>query len=284
MGEGRTVRLDGAAAGRLRVERGLNVEEVAKAAKCSAKTVRNAEAGRPVYLVTARHLAAALGVEPAALLLDPPPAPLRGKTYEITLRLTTPFDQFDETDDLRALMRAIATRLGGEDDMEPKRIAPGSTLVTLEVTEEQLVRLLRGFAEGLLDDLGVVQVQAPSDVRDGRVLWKAARKAEWATIYPRLARQLWLQFGGVGGRELERIVPAATLVTLDVTAEQLLRVLAGYVDGRLDDLGIEHVVAPTSDGDNFKSWAAGGKREWARTLPKLAARLRQGRQRDKTEQ
>jgi transcriptional regulator with XRE-family HTH domain len=64
----RTVTPDGKAIQRLRIEKGWRVEDLAKKAKRSLKTVENIERGANVYLCTLTTFAQALGVEVSTLM------------------------------------------------------------------------------------------------------------------------------------------------------------------------------------------------------------------------
>lgn len=164
----RTVEPDGEVVQRLRIEKGWRVEDLAKKAGCSLKTVENVEKGENVYLYTLKRIASALGVEPAELLIDEddaPPARMRKKerVWKITLEVSTPYDEFDESSDLVSLLQALVSRLGGG-EMEPTGVKEGSTLIEIEMTLEQFLELAEAYADGRLDDLNIESIGTPDDL------------------------------------------------------------------------------------------------------------------------
>src|SRR5579885_2695836 len=119
----RTVEPDGVEIQRLRIEKGWRVEDLAKKAGCSLKTVENVEKGANVYIYTLKRVASALGVEPSELLIDGDDAPLgrrrkKERVIRITFEVSTPYDEFDESSDLVNLLQELVNRLGGR-GMEP---------------------------------------------------------------------------------------------------------------------------------------------------------------------
>src|SRR5262245_27506835 len=69
----KSVLSNGATILRLRGDKGWTQEKLAQEARCSKKTVENAEAGRPIHASTLRAIAEALEVEPRDLRAAPPP-------------------------------------------------------------------------------------------------------------------------------------------------------------------------------------------------------------------
>ncbi len=164
----RTVEPDGASIQRLRIEKGWRVEDLARRAGCSLKTVENVEKGENIYVYTLKRIANALGVEPSELLIDvddAPPERMRKKerVWKITLEVSTPYDEFDESSDLVSLLQALVSRLGGG-GIEPTGIQEGSTLIEVEMTLEQFLELAEAYADGRLDDLHIESIAAPDDL------------------------------------------------------------------------------------------------------------------------
>src|SRR5579885_3000893 len=164
----RTVEPDGAEIQRLRIEKGWRVEDLANRAGCSLKTVENVEKGENVYIYTLKRVANALGVEPSELLIDEddvPSARMRKKerVWKITLEVSTPYDEFDESSDLVNLLQALVSRLGGG-GIEPTGLQEGSTVIEVEMTLEQFLELAEAYADGRLDDLNIESIAAPDDL------------------------------------------------------------------------------------------------------------------------
>jgi transcriptional regulator with XRE-family HTH domain len=164
----RTVEPDGEAIQRLRIEKGWRVEDLANKAGCSLKTVENVEKGENIYLYTLKRVANALDVEPSELLIDvddESPVRMRKKerVWKITLEVSTPYDEFDESSDLVGLLQALMSRLGGG-GIEPTGVKEGSTLIEVEMTLEQFLELAEAYADGRLDDLNIESIAAPDDL------------------------------------------------------------------------------------------------------------------------
>lgn len=186
----RTVEPDGQAIQRLRIAKGWRVEDLAKKVGCSLKTAENVERGKNVYLVTLSEFAQALGVEVTTLMkgMTAPPPPTKERTWEITIKLSTPFEDFDESTDLIRFMTTLMKRLGG-DDMEPGGIRSGSTRITLKLTSPQIMRLLDAYQEGRLDDMQIESILAPvSFVDTSRSQQMGGPKAFWVRRFPELVR------------------------------------------------------------------------------------------------
>ena len=187
----RTVEPDGEAVQRLRIEKGWRVEDLAKKARCSLKTVENVERGANVYLYTLSKVAQALGIEVSTLMTGAAPPPLpKERSWTITIRITTPDDEaFDEATDLPRFMATLIERLGG-DEMEPRGIRRGSVNITVEITAEQIMRLIDAYQSGRLDDLGIEMISAPiSFVDRSRSHQRLGTKEIWIRNFPDLVRE-----------------------------------------------------------------------------------------------
>jgi transcriptional regulator with XRE-family HTH domain len=173
----RTVEPDGVEIQRLRIEKGWRVEDLAKKAGCSLKTVENVEKGANVYIYTLKRVASALGVEPSDLLIDGDDASLerrrkKERVFTITFEVSMPFDEFDESSDLVSFLQTLVSRLGGG-EMEPTGVKEGSTLIEIEMTLEQFLELAEAYADGRLDDLNIESIGTPDDLLEE--VAKAAR-------------------------------------------------------------------------------------------------------------
>jgi transcriptional regulator with XRE-family HTH domain len=204
----RTVEPDGVEIQRLRIEKGWRVEDLAKKAGCSLKTVENVEKGANIYIYTLKRVASALGVEPSDLLIDDDDAPLeRGRKKErkfrITFEVSIPFDEFDESSDLVSFLQKLVSRLGGG-EMEPTGVNEGSTLIEIEMTLEQFLELAEAYADGRLDDLNIESIGTPDDLleevaraardddRGKRFVNRRARQRKRQELQDRLHRAMLL--------------------------------------------------------------------------------------------
>jgi transcriptional regulator with XRE-family HTH domain len=100
----RTVEPDGEAIQRLRIEKGWRVEDLAKKARCSLKTVENVERGANVYLYTLSKVAQALGVEVSTLMTGAAP-----RAYALQfLKITADTQDFFEKIRVQSCHEALA--------------------------------------------------------------------------------------------------------------------------------------------------------------------------------
>src|SRR5205807_10245847 len=113
---------------------GWNAQKLADKAGFSLKTVENAERGNQVYPLTLKTLAQALGVEVPALLTEalPPPQP-KQRTWEITIKISTPYEEFDQANDLTRLFSTLIERLGGV-VVEPEEVRKGNPNIAIPDT------------------------------------------------------------------------------------------------------------------------------------------------------
>jgi transcriptional regulator with XRE-family HTH domain len=187
----RTVTPDGQAIQRMRIEKGWRVEDLARKAGCSLKTVENVERGANVYLFTLSRSAQALHVEVATLMTGTAPAPLptKERTWEITIKVSPPFDEFDESTDLIQFMKTLIKRLG-DDDMEPGGIRSGSVRIRIKLTSTQIMRLIDAYKEGRLDDMEIESISAPvSFVDTSRSQQRIGTKELWVRNFPDLVKE-----------------------------------------------------------------------------------------------
>jgi len=171
----RSTPIAGAALQRLRVNKGWDVAELAARAGCTKDTVTRAEAGSRVFLATAKALADALGVKPDSLLTktndgaaeqDKTPngqgaalVDLHIKYCDMEVKLSIPFDQFDQCDQLVALVNMIGLAIQSKYGIGVKAVRKGSTIITLEMAEDDARRLVIAFKSGRLKPLDVVNVR-----------------------------------------------------------------------------------------------------------------------------
>jgi len=152
----RTVRPDGEAIKRLRLEKGWRVEDLATKAICSVKTVENIERGANVYVFTLAKIAKALGVEFMTLVQGgkPPPEPPKPEScVQVKVEVSIPFDQFDESEQLDGLITVLKGLLSGGGNIRVVGVAPGSTIITLEMTVRDMLALHSAYDEGKLAEI-----------------------------------------------------------------------------------------------------------------------------------
>lgn len=169
----RTVTPDGEAIQHLRIEKGWRVEDLADKAKCSLKTVENVERGRNVYLYTLSKIAQALGVEVSTLMPgspsgSPSPDPPKKKWMgNVQITLNIPFEAFDESTHLRSLLTMLRDFIQAKDEITVAGVEQGSTIITLEMSMEDIERLIDVFCshqrevEDGLDTFGVESLKLP---------------------------------------------------------------------------------------------------------------------------
>ncbi len=143
----RSVAPDGKAVQRLRIEKGWRVEDLADKAKCSLKTVENVERGRNVYLYTLNKFAKALGVEPSTLMAGAalPDPPKKERRFKVQFTLEIPFEKFDESMHLVSFLNMLRDYLQAKDEITVVGVQEGSTIITLEMSLDDIQRLIDVF-------------------------------------------------------------------------------------------------------------------------------------------
>ena len=165
----RSVAPDGKAVQRLRIEKGWRVEDLADKAKCSLKTVENVERGRNVYLYTLNKFAQALGVELSTLMAgaEPPDPPKKKWMGNVQITLNIPFGAFDESMHLVSLLNMLRDFIQAKDEIGLVSVEEGSTIITLEMSMDDIQRLIDVFVshrrevEAGLDVFGVESLKLP---------------------------------------------------------------------------------------------------------------------------
>jgi transcriptional regulator with XRE-family HTH domain len=165
----RSVAPDGKAVQRLRIEKGWRVEDLADKAKCSLKTVENVERGRNVYLYTLNKFAQALGVELSTLMAGAalPDPPKKERRFKVQFTLEIPFEKFDESMHLVSFLNMLRDYLLAKDEITVVGVQEGSTIITLEMSLDDIQRLIDVFlsrhreVEAGLDAFGVASLKLP---------------------------------------------------------------------------------------------------------------------------
>lgn len=157
----RTVRPDGDQIKRLRQAKLWRVEDLARHAKCSVKTVENVERGGNVYMFTLAKFATALGIENSVLIAGgemPPEPPKKERRIEVNLTISIPFEDFDQSDQLVSLIEKLTAVVKAQDHIELTGLMAGSTIVTIEMSEPDVHSLIAAFMAGKLDEMQIQEV------------------------------------------------------------------------------------------------------------------------------
>lgn len=163
----RTVEPDGEAIQRLRIEKGWRVEDLAKKARCSLKTVENVERGENVYLYTLSKFAQALGVEVSTLMIGtaPPDPPKKERGFKLQITVEVPFEEFDESVQLASFMNMLMQIVQAKAEIMVAGVQEGSTIITLEMGMDDIERLIHEFngsrAKAELDAFRVIRLELP---------------------------------------------------------------------------------------------------------------------------
>jgi len=143
----------------LRIARGWSREQLAAKAIVSTRTLDSIMAGKQAVLSTFSKLATALQT-PVNTIVDGfelPQAPY-GRSWSITISISTPYDEFDETKDLPQLLKKLLERLGG-DEIWGAKASAGSTKILFYLTDEQYAKLMSEYESGNLDDLNIIELK-----------------------------------------------------------------------------------------------------------------------------
>jgi transcriptional regulator with XRE-family HTH domain len=145
----------------LRIARGWSSRQrLAEKAIISLRTIDSIMAGENALLSTFTKIAKAFDVPVESILEDyEKPESCKGRVWEITIQIRTPYAEFDETKDLPLLISELMKRVGGREFWSPET-TPGSTIIRIYVEGDQMSALLAAFQAGQLDDLGIVDVKS----------------------------------------------------------------------------------------------------------------------------
>jgi HSP20 family molecular chaperone IbpA/transcriptional regulator with XRE-family HTH domain len=170
--------IDGPTARRLREERGLSIERLALDAGCNPRTVLALEAGKPALKSSVAKVAKALGVaaeqlkpvphcivvpptapapapagDPPAPAGDPPPAPLRRRRLVLVYDLSPAFLE-NAPEEIHFILK-LAENAGTAGPVVVLDAEVGSIRLTLEVSDEDAMRIVNAFLAGKLSDDGL---------------------------------------------------------------------------------------------------------------------------------
>jgi transcriptional regulator with XRE-family HTH domain len=173
----RSVKPNGEAISRLRQQKLWRVEDLAKKAQCSVKTVENVERGANVYMFTLAKFAKALEVEDYALIMEgdvPPESPKKDRRIKINVTFDIPFEEFDQSQQLVSLIELFSRLVQAKNGIEVTGLMPGSTIITLEMSEADVHSLISAFMSGKLDEMHCEELNLTlkheAAIRDDEVL------------------------------------------------------------------------------------------------------------------
>lgn len=133
----RTLRPKPKALEAIRAGMGLSLKYFAEAVDCSPRTMDNVMAGKPVLFSTIQHIAKNLGVDPSDI--SEMGDEIEGDTYGVRFKLKVPYEDFNQ-DRLQTFVDLLARLVGGT--ISEAEFTKGSTLVTVQLTEQQIRNLL----------------------------------------------------------------------------------------------------------------------------------------------
>jgi hypothetical protein len=157
LAKARTVKPNGEACRRMRIERGW--DELAMAAKTglTKKTIESVEAGNPCFLFTLSAFKDAFGLPDTTPLLEPdqpiPPPVYGGPRVRVIIRLRLPFADCDFTQWLINLINKIIVLIDPTGNIEVVGVAIGSIIITLEMDANDTRKMVSAFGSGEFDDL-----------------------------------------------------------------------------------------------------------------------------------
>lgn len=145
---------------RLRLQKGWEVSVLARKALISKRTLTNIMNGEHVRLDTISRIAGAFKVECQELICGEG-SPLEnaqaitGRRVEVEIKLSFPFDDFDETKQLETFIHELARVLSARDPIVVNNVRAGSTIITAEMSEDDLIALVEAFGQSALDTFRV---------------------------------------------------------------------------------------------------------------------------------
>ncbi len=151
----------------LREAKGWGQQALADRAVVSIKTINSVEQGKPAHLSTFGKIAKALGVEPSEFLdgynaaahLASDTIRALSKRVEVEIKLSIPFEEFDEADGLTNLVQMLSTLIKAKQEIGVVAVSPGSVKITLEMHPDDLKELIAAFMEYRLKDAQVFSLE-----------------------------------------------------------------------------------------------------------------------------
>lgn len=131
---------DGKAVKDARIAAGMTAEELSNAAGLSLKTITNVESGKEVEIQTLRRIADALKTPYEKLLVQEQ----RPRRAQITVITTYLFEHFNDKE-REAFVAMLTGHIPNGGTITITDVRPGSTAITLEMNEEDIVQLVTVF-------------------------------------------------------------------------------------------------------------------------------------------
>jgi len=148
-----------------RNKRELTDEQLASSCGISDRTVRRIREEGQGSWDTVKRLAGGLGIDVELLVngIDPPVAdspPRIKRRFEVVIRMDVPFKQMDTQ--MKAEKKALLGKvISGMSEIEILKVQDGSTILTLEMSEGDILRLLAAMMDHELDMLRITKIRIP---------------------------------------------------------------------------------------------------------------------------
>ena len=143
---------------RLRKGAGLTMEELADKTGLGLRTIQKALRGDPVDLKTVRMIANSFKVKCESLI----DAPEKGRS-RVRITIDIEFSEAEDDDKLMAWLRQFKSEIGTRNRIDVIGLEEGSVIVTLEMSEEDIRRLVRKLQEkGTADRLKIKKIDLPA--------------------------------------------------------------------------------------------------------------------------
>ena len=147
----RTFKPDADKIEKLRVQKGWALPDLARKAGVSNRTIDGVMKGQPVIISTMDKLAKAFGTRPDALLVgyveEPPKLDPAAKRSKLKLHFESPYDTFDETIDIPAIIAAFGRVTDSHGDFEANKDFKGLVVISIEMLADDLDFLIGGAVD-----------------------------------------------------------------------------------------------------------------------------------------
>ena len=140
------------------------MEDLADKAECSRKTISSVEASKNVYRFTLNKIANAFGVEPHTLFYHSKDRLTRHEDRltrgRAVILITTPL-QIEDVDesDLSGFFRRLADAITATDSIEVTHMKAGSVIFSIELPQNDALRLAGAFMACELFRFGIADVE-----------------------------------------------------------------------------------------------------------------------------
>jgi serine/threonine protein kinase len=92
------------------------------------------------------------------------------RRVEVTVTVSIPFEEFDQSEQLVGLIELFSRLVKAKDAIEVNGLVPGSTIITLEMSETDVRALISAFMIGKLDELPIEAIRLPDDFVHGTTI------------------------------------------------------------------------------------------------------------------